>query len=343
MTEPGVLAYRRNAFNPFAGSAADEGGGTTPRAGGAFTPRHAFGAAGFGDGGTAVAAANSSSASGRGDGGGDSGRGGQSNGGGGSAIVVAGVDSDVGLHFIRLLNESPDFAGLPVRGLVLVNGHGFDAQRDREAVVAARRRLDDFCGEDTAGRVALLPVAFCSTNLGGSGDATVGGGLSAGSMAGLRPGLLTRADCLHPPTLRAAMGHCAYVVCCGGRELRYGTAIRSALAGGDEAHTSRRLECGAVASLLSEAARVGAAQFLLLSSIHVLRPRSLPAMFFDTAHDSVLRWKLEAERLARSCAGLPYTVARLGGLEAGESLGFRRNLAMVGAGGRAGGRKQTCF
>lgn len=128
---------------------------------------------------------------------------------GGSAIVVAGVNSDVGLHFIRLLNESPDFSGLHVRGLVLVPAHGFDAQRDREAVIMARRRLDDFCGEDTSTRVALVAVAYCSKTLGGNSDATIGGDIAPG--VGLRPGLLTRADCLHPPTLRAAMGECAYV------------------------------------------------------------------------------------------------------------------------------------
>lgn len=80
-------------------------------------------------------------------------------------------------HFIRLLTESPDFAALEVRGLVLVPAHGFDAQRDRDAVAVARRRLDDFCGENTSGRVALLAVAFCSKKLGGNSDATVGGGV----------------------------------------------------------------------------------------------------------------------------------------------------------------------
>ena len=124
------------------------------------------------------------------------------------------------------------------------------------------------------------------------------------------------------------MGKCAYVVCCGGRELRWGTALRAALAGGDDARSSRRMECGAVASLLSETERVGAAQFVLLSSIHVCRPRSLAAVIFDSAHDGVLRWKLEAERLVRSSRGLPYTIARLGGLETQTGLLIARRGAL---------------
>ena len=100
--EPGVAVFRRAAFNPF--SSADESGLVTPRArpqfddGGAFTPRTwvcggAGAGAGAGEGGLTVADSSrlpelaSSGPMGtvpNGD-------------GGGSAIVVAGVDSAVGM------------------------------------------------------------------------------------------------------------------------------------------------------------------------------------------------------------------------------------------------------
>jgi hypothetical protein len=129
-------------------------------------------------------------------------------------------------------------------------------------------------------------VPFASRHIGGPADPGVQ----------LRPGLLQQAECLHSSSLRLALGPCAYVACCWGRELTYPKALRAALLAASDERTAARRECGrpaagtktlvtahpwaacgrcgVVASLLGEAARRGAAHFLLISDVRVGPPHS---------------------------------------------------------------------
>lgn len=257
----------------------------------------------------------------------------------GRVIVVAGAASQLGLHFIRLLIESRDFNSILVRGLVpAAPTRNTNRARQDEQLQMVRRALDRFCAEDTTRRVELVSVPYCSHGYTSAAvDATVGSSLD--SRLGVRPGTLLRSQCLQRTALREAMSGCLYVISCWGSELQSVFRSNGELGVGDGARGVADVvgaEYGSVASLLSEAARQSAVQFVHVSAIlgdsagssgsDIRRgfgrwwsSWSLSAMLYRSTNEEALLWKKRAEILVRRAGaavssggcGLPYTIIRL--------------------------------